>query len=92
MRTKPAYSQCKIYVDGCPELEVGDYMFTRGGSGYRVQSIRQDGKRAQRRHLTCLRWPIDEIPPDARVWEFTWYARKKKRATTLGDMAARATA
>lgn len=92
MRTKPAYSECRIYVDGCPELAVGDYMVTTGGSGYRVQSIRQDKKREHRRHLACLRWPIAEIPEGANVFEFRWYPRKKKRATTLGQMAARATA
>ncbi len=34
--------------------------------------------RPYRRHLVCLRWPVDKIPPDSTVHPLHWYARKKR--------------
>lgn len=86
MRTKSAYSQCKLYYDGVAQLEVGHYLRTPGDSAYRIQDVRQDRKRAYRRHLTCLRWPVEEIPADATVHPLHWYKRQKKRAIPLGHI------
>lgn len=90
MRTKPAYTECRIYYDGTAAIEIGHYLRTPGGSGYRIQNIRQDRKRACRRHLTCLRWPVDEIPADAVVHPLHWYPRTKKRGVTLQNYSTRA--
>lgn len=83
MRSKPAYTQCKIYYDGHQAIDVGHYLKTPAGSGYRIQAVRQDGKREYRRHLTCLRWPPEEIPGDATVHALHWYKREKRRAVSL---------
>jgi hypothetical protein len=91
VKSRAPYTECRIYVDGCPELDVGHFISTTR-SAYRVQSMRQDRKRPQRRHLVCLRWPIAEIPAGSTVFEFKWYPRRKKRATTLAQMAERAEA
>jgi hypothetical protein len=56
-------------------LRAGDYLKTPGGSAYLVQALRVNRKRPYRRHLDCLRWPIDEIPVDARVHPLFWYKR-----------------
>lgn len=77
------YTECKLYVDGIPQLQVGDYLRTPGGSGYLVQQIRPHRVRTYRRNLRCLRWPVDEIPADAVVHELHWYPRTKKRARRL---------
>jgi hypothetical protein len=69
------YSPCKLYYDGARDLRAGDYLKTPGGSAYLVQALRVNRKRPYRRHLDCLRWPIDEIPVDARVHPLFWYKR-----------------
>lgn len=89
MRRRPYYTQCKLFCDGIPQLDVGHFLRTDGGSAYLVQSMRQDRKRPQRRHLVCLRWPVDEIPADAVVHSFYWYPRRKRRAVTLQQFQAR---
>jgi len=81
MRRQP-YTECKLYVDGIPQLAVGDYLRTTG-SGYLVTEIRQSPRRPTRRNLRCLRWPPAEIPADATVHELHWYARRKKPARRL---------
>jgi hypothetical protein len=78
MMRKP-YTPCHLYVDGIPDLRAGDYLTTDGGSAYLVQALRVDKKRPQRRHLDCVRWPIAEIPEDARRHKFYWYPRLHKR-------------
>lgn len=82
MRTRPPYTPCKLYYDGARDLQAGDYLQTTGGSAYLVQSIRQNRNRPQRKHLGCLRWPVAEIPADARVHPLYWYARKAKSGRT----------
>lgn len=77
---KAPYTPCKLYVDGFPDLEVGDYITTSGGSAYLVQAMRISKTRMDRKHLQCLRWPIAEIPPDANQFELFWYSRSKRRA------------
>src|ERR1700741_836643 len=79
MRRQP-YTECSIYVDGIPQLEVGHYLRTPGGSGYLVTSLRQNRKRTYRRTLRCLRWPVAEIPVEAVVHDLHWYPRRKKPA------------
>jgi hypothetical protein len=89
VRTRPAYTECKIYYDGAQPIEIGHFLKTPAGSAYRIQNMRQDRRREYRRHLTCLRWPVTEIPADATVHPLHWYPRKKKRATTLHQFATR---
>ena len=77
------YTECKLYVDGIPQLQVGQYLRTPGGSAYCVTEIRQSPSRPMRRNLRCLRWPVSEIPADAKVWDLHWYARRKKQSRRL---------
>jgi hypothetical protein len=69
------YTPCKLYVDGLPRLQSGDYITTAGGSAYLVQAVRPSPSIPGRRYLTCVRWPLAEIPADARRWELHWYKR-----------------
>jgi hypothetical protein len=73
------YTPCKLYVDGLPRLAVGDYITTAGGAGYLVQAVRPSPSIPHRRYLDCVRWPTDEIPPDARRWQLHWYRRPRRR-------------
>lgn len=75
------YTPCKLYVDGIFALRIGEFLVSNGGSAYLVQAIRQNSKRPHRRHLSCVRWPREEIPQDATVHEFTWYKRRRRRLT-----------
>jgi hypothetical protein len=84
MMQRPPYTECKLYVDGIPSLDVGHYLRTPGGSGYQVVGIRQSMSRPFRRNLRCLRWPVDEIPVDAVVHDLHWYKRAPKRGRRLG--------
>jgi hypothetical protein len=77
------YTDCRIYIDGVPELKVGDYLRTPGGSAYLVTEMRQNARRPHRRHLRCLRWPVAEVPDDATIFEFHWYKRASKRTRRL---------
>lgn len=77
------YTECKLYVDGIHDLEVGHYLRTPGGSGYFVSEVKQSPTRPARRNLRCLRWPIAEIPPKAIVHDLYWYPRTKKPARTI---------
>lgn len=88
MLRKPPYSECRIFYDG-QVVEIGHYLRTPAGSAYRIQNIRQDRRRVYRRHLTCLRWPVDEIPAEATVHPLYWYPRKKKRVATVATLAER---
>jgi hypothetical protein len=86
-RSKPAYTPCRIFYDvsdGC-EVSIGHFLKSTGGSVYRVQDLRRDKHRKERLHLTCLRWPENEIPKRAKVHPLHWYPRKK-RTTTLADL------
>lgn len=80
MRSREPGTPCKLYVDGIPQLQPGDFITTTGGSAYLVQSLRPSPSIPHRRYLACVRWPIDEIPADARRWEIRWYRRPKRRA------------
>lgn len=82
------YTECRLYVDGIPQLQVGDYLRTPAGSAYQVTGMTQHRTRPSRRNLRCLRWPADEIPADATVHSLHWYPRTKQRAKTLKDFAA----
>lgn len=72
---KAPYTECKLYIDGAHGLAVGDYIVTSGGSAYLVQKMRQSPTRPLRRYLQCLRWPLDQIPEDARRYSLRWYRR-----------------
>lgn len=76
------YMPCKLYVDGVFALEVGHFLVSNGGSAYLVQGIRQNRRRRFRRHLDCVRWPVDDIPENAITHSFTWYSRKRRRGVT----------
>lgn len=77
MRRQP-YTPCKLYVDGLPLLQAGDYITTAGGSAYLVQAMRPSPSKPGRRYLDCVRWPPADIPPDARRWQLYWYKRARK--------------
>lgn len=83
MKGRAPYTECGLYVDGIPELTVGDYLRTPAGSGYLVTEVRQNSRRANRRHLRCVRWPVADIPDDATVFELHWYPRKGRRTRRL---------
>ena len=87
MRGQP-YTPCKLYYDGWQEIEVGDFLKTPAGSAYLIQSIRQNKNKPYRRHLECLRWPVDEIPEGATVHPLHWYKRTKKRGKRVADLQA----
>lgn len=72
---KQPYTPCKLYVDGAEGIQVGDYITTAAGSAYLVQTLRASRTKPQRKHMNCLRWPIDLIPDDAKRYQLTWYAR-----------------
>ena len=74
-RTRQPYTPCKLYVDGAEGIRVGDFITTTAGSAYLVQTLRVSRTRPERKHMTCLRWPIAEVPPDARCYQLTWYGR-----------------
>jgi hypothetical protein len=78
IRGRP-YSPCKLFIDGRLSIETGDYIKTSGGSAYLVQTIRQNKNRPHRKHLSCLRWPVDEIPAGAKVYPLYWYKRNHRR-------------
>lgn len=72
---KQPYTPCKLYVDGADGIAAGDYIVTSGGSAYLVQMVRVGRSRPERKHMKCLRWPIADVPGDARCFTLTWYAR-----------------
>lgn len=76
--SRTPYSPCKLYYDAAVVVSEGHYLLTPAGSGYFVTGVRQDGKRAHRKHLSCLRWPAAEIPEGATVHNLVWYTRKKR--------------
>jgi len=80
MRRQP-YTSCKLYADGFPDLQVGDFITTEAGSAYLVQTMRVGRSNPGRKHLECLRWPIAEIPADAKRHVLYWYSRGKRRST-----------
>lgn len=86
MRAREPYTPCKLFYDGARDLDLGHFLKTPAGSAYLVQEIRQDRKRAYRKHLKCLRWPAAEIPEDATVHPLYWYPRKKKAARRLSSI------
>jgi hypothetical protein len=75
MAARAPYTPCKLYIDGANGLDVGDFITTAAGSAYLVQAVRQNSKRPERKHLQCLRWPMAEIPSEARCFQITWYKR-----------------
>ncbi len=68
------YTECKLYIDGAEGLAVGDFIVTTK-SAYLVQTLRTNRNRPERKHMQCLRWPINDVPPDARCFTMTWYRR-----------------
>jgi hypothetical protein len=90
MRTRQPYTPCKLFYDGAHNLKVGHFLKTPAGSAYLVQAIRQNKRREYRKHLDCLRWPIEEIPKRARVHPLYWYPRKKKAARRLSSFGSAA--
>lgn len=72
------YTECRLYVDGIPDLVEGHYLRTPGGSAYWVTSIAASRSRPMRRNLRCLRWPVEEIPESAVVHTMHWYPRRRK--------------
>lgn len=85
MTRRTPYTECKIYYDAGRRrgVEVGHYLRTPAGSGYFITALRQSKTRPERVHLTCLRWPVDEIPAEAVVHPLHWYAREKKAGRRL---------
>lgn len=85
MRTRALYTPCRLYIDGLPQLAVGDYIVTEAGSAYLVQTIRPSPTKPQRRYLGCLRWALAEIPTWATRYVLTWY-RRQRRVRRLKDL------
>jgi hypothetical protein len=79
MRRQP-YTPCKLYYDSPRALEVGQFLKTPAGSAYQVIDIRPSRTRKHRKHLQCVRWPVDEIPANAVVHPLYWYKRERRRA------------
>lgn len=79
---------CKLYYDSASTVEPGHFLATAAGSGYLVLSVRQDIKRPDRQHLSCLRLPVSEIPVEATVHPLVWYVRAKKPARRREEIAA----
>jgi hypothetical protein len=88
-----------MYVDvlyGREAPEVGWYLQAVGRAGgrnsaYLVRSCyrvrRRDPGAAPRYQMEVE--AVDEIPPGARVFEFRWYPRRKKRKQTFEEYIAR---
>lgn len=74
-RTRQPYTPCKLYVDGADGIAVGDFITTAAGSAYLVQTLRVSRTRPERKHMNCLRWPIELITDDAKCYRLTWYRR-----------------
>lgn len=72
-RTRQPYTPCKLYVDGADDIAVGDFITTAAGSAYLVQTLQVSSTRPERKHMVCLRWPIDLIPDDVKRYQLTWY-------------------
>lgn len=72
---KAPYTPCKLYVDGVDGIAVVDYITTAAGSAYLVQTLKVGRSRPERKHMDCLRWPIAEVPADARCYQLTWHKR-----------------
>jgi len=85
MRGVP-YSQARLWIDGVPTLQIGEYLRTPAGSAYFVTHVTPHRTRPDRRNLRVLRWPADEIPVDAVVHSLHWYPRRAKRARRLSDL------
>lgn len=77
MRKAP-YTPVKLYTDGLSGLAPGDFITTNAGSAYLVQEVRQSPSHEQRRYLSCVRSPGDEIPSNARRFESHWYSRNRR--------------
>lgn len=86
MSCRAPYTPCKIFYDGARNLNVGDYLETRGGSAYLVQSIRANRNKSYRKHLGVLRMPAKEIPPGSTIHMLYWYVRKKKMGRKLTEL------
>lgn len=82
---RPPYTECRLYYDAGLRrgVEVGHYLLTPGGSGYFITALRHNQHRPGRVHLTCLRWPPEEIPGDAKVHPLVWYPRKRREGRRL---------
>ncbi|RRV29481.1 hypothetical protein EGJ23_00625 [Pseudomonas sp. o96-267] len=75
MARRLPFTPCRLYIDGAAGLSVGDFIVTSGGSAYLVQATRQSPTKPERLYLTCLRWPVEQIPADGRQWQLNWYRR-----------------
>lgn len=67
-----------LYYDGRTLVDEGDYIQTRTGRTYLIQSVRVQarGKHVGRQHLKCVVMaPEHEIEEDAVVHPIYWYAR-----------------
>ncbi|MCF3155665.1 MULTISPECIES: hypothetical protein [Pseudomonas] len=72
---KQPYTPCRLYVDGADGIAVSDFITTAAGSAYLVQTLRVSRTLPERKYMGCLRWPIAEIPADARCYQLIWYRR-----------------
>jgi hypothetical protein len=85
MKTKQPYTPVKLSYDG-RKVQPGEFLRTPAGSVYMIQAVTPSPSRPQRRYLSCLRWPADEIPEGATVHPLYWYARTKKSGRTLSQI------
>ncbi len=85
-RSGEPYTVCKLFYDGAHPLQPGEFLRTPAGSAYKVTATRLNRNRPYRQMLTCLRWPLEEIPKRAKVHPLHWYARKKKAGRALASL------
>ena len=78
MKGQP-YTPASIYFDSPRTVRDGEYVVTANGkTAYFVQRVRTSPTVPNRKYLSCLRWPPEDIPADARVHRLHWYRRSKK--------------
>lgn len=66
------------------EIEAGDYVRSEAGTSWVVDRSRQVRRRIpeagrSRWALDVVRIPAAEMPGDARIWDFEWYPRGRRR-------------
>lgn len=77
MMAAPVGTNVGLYYDGLAEVEVGEYIRTKTGRSYLIDSVRiqQRGTHVGRQHLRCIVVAAEDIAPDATVHRMWWYRR-----------------
>lgn len=77
MTAAPVGANVGLYFDGLASIEEGDYIRTKSGRSYLVESVRvqQRGIHVGRQHLRCIVVNPEDVAPDATVHRMWWYRR-----------------